>query len=338
MRDYQDKINRDGQPDSITATKFGAGEFDSLATENKTAVERAGLTLAPANGTGEDTTQLAQSLFINSVKSMSFQDSGAANAYVLTPVSGANGVLLPSDYAPMDGARVSFVPSNSNTGAATVNMGQTAGTLLGSKNLLSVSSAALSGGEIVGGVRTELVYSAAADGGSGAWILVPWAAATSDVGSIVAFAGTSAPADYVKANGALLNRASFPQLWEYANSSGNIAASDGAWVKGEFSPGNGSTTFRVPDYRGEFMRAWNDDASIDTGRAIGSAQADLFKLHRHPILGWASSGFDPDGGAAAVLADTNGTNLGNQTNTVRDEGGTETRPRNLAALFCIRYR
>lgn len=171
MRDYQDKNNRDGQPDSITATKFGAGEFDSLATENKTAVERAGLTLAPANGAGEDTTQLAQSLFIHSTKAASFQDSGAANAYVLTPVSGANGVLLPSDYAALDGASVSFTPGNANTGAVTINVGQTAGTLLGSKAALLPDGSAFSGGELGTVNRVSFTFSAAADGGSGAWLL-----------------------------------------------------------------------------------------------------------------------------------------------------------------------
>ena len=48
MRDYQTKSNVGGVPDSITITKLGAGEANSVLTENENAVKRAGLTLAPA--------------------------------------------------------------------------------------------------------------------------------------------------------------------------------------------------------------------------------------------------------------------------------------------------
>jgi len=171
MRDYQTKANQGGAPDSITSTKLGAGEANSVLTEAKTAVERSGLTVAPANGAGEDTTQLAQAIFINSVKASTFADSGSANAYQLTPVSGSSGVLLPGDYAALGGMRIYFVPSANNTGNTTINIGQTVGTLLGSKKALTQAGGQLPSGAMVASRLASFTYDASADSGTGAWIL-----------------------------------------------------------------------------------------------------------------------------------------------------------------------
>ena len=171
MRDYQTKANQGGAPDSITSTKLGAGEANSVLTEAKTAVERSGLTVAPANGAGEDTTQLAQAIFINSVKASTFADSGSANAYQLTPVSGSSGVLLPGDYAALGGMRIYFVPSANNTGNTTINIGQTVGTLLGSKKALTLAGGEIPSGALLASRLAAFTYDASADGGNGAWIL-----------------------------------------------------------------------------------------------------------------------------------------------------------------------
>lgn len=39
-----------------------------------------------------------------------------------------------------------------------------------------------------------------------------------------------------------------------------------------YGVGDGSTTFKLPDLRGEFIRGWDHDRGIDAGRAIGSNQ------------------------------------------------------------------
>ena len=171
MRDYQTKANQGGAPDSITSTKLGAGETNSFLTEAKTAVSRAGLTPADADGAGEDTTQLAQALFINAVKASSFLDSGSANAYQLTPVSGSAGVLLPGGYGALDGMRIYFVPSANNTGNTTINIGQTVGTLLGSKKALTLAGGEIPSGALLASRLTSFTYDASADSGTGAWIL-----------------------------------------------------------------------------------------------------------------------------------------------------------------------
>jgi hypothetical protein len=39
-----------------------------------------------------------------------------------------------------------------------------------------------------------------------------------------------------------------------------------------FGAGDGSTTFRLPDFRGEFIRGWDDTRGVDPGRQFGSVQ------------------------------------------------------------------
>jgi hypothetical protein len=149
MRDYQTKSNVGGGADSIVSTKFGAGEFNSIAQELENSVSRSGLTLANSAGTSEDLTQLSQSLFINGVAASSTQDNGAADAIVLTPLTGTSGFKLPPSYASLDGAQFNFFPAFANaTTTPTASIGQTTGTQLGAKTIVSESGGALVAGDI----------------------------------------------------------------------------------------------------------------------------------------------------------------------------------------------
>ena len=153
MRDFQTKTNVGGVPDSNTPEKYGGSEITSLRTEAKTAVSRTGQTLAPQDGTAEKTDQLAKALLINGVAGQSMIDGGSAGAYQLTPVTGANGLVIPDLYDHLAGATFEFVSANVNAGASTLDVGQTAGTLLGVKDLVLAGGVALSGGEMLGRVR-----------------------------------------------------------------------------------------------------------------------------------------------------------------------------------------
>lgn len=155
-------------------------------------------------------------------------------------------------------------------------------------------------------------------------------------GSIMPWPSTTVPTGWVKANGALLSRTTYASLWAFANASGNIAANDGAWVAGQFSPGDGSTTFRIPDLRGEFVRGWDDGRGIDSGRAIGTLQG-ASRVGGH--LGRSS------GQLASTVVDSDGSetysqNLGEIATT---QGGTVNhnrffiRPRNVAQLYIIKF-
>lgn len=160
---------------------------------------------------------------------------------------------------------------------------------------------------------------------------------SSRVGEIAIITANAAPTNAMKTNGALINRASYPLLWEYAEASGNIEVDDATWLankaangtNGKFSPGNGATTMRIPDLRGDFIRIASDGSSVDSARVVGSFQQDLIKEHDH------SSGF-----SAQVQAAAGGLNFwaGALSSNTGKAGGNETRPRNTAYIAVIYYK
>lgn len=167
------------------------------------------------------------------------------------------------------------------------------------------------------------------------------AAGTIDVpiGALIYVTGTVVPIGYVKANGQILSRAMYPGFWAWVQASGNVEASDAAWqsnltanggVNGRYSPGDGSTTFRVPSLGGSFIRSWQSDQTMDTGRAVGSYQADELKSHRHELKIFRNN---TNSGGYAEDANNSGTQY---TNYSEYEGGDETRPKNTALMACIK--
>lgn len=96
----------------------------------------------------------------------------------------------------------------------------------------------------------------------------------------------------------------------------------------------------TPDLRGVFVRGLDLGRGIDSGRTLGSYQADDFKSHTHT----------PGSGVKYFLGDNansnaNGwwSNLGGSYNWPSPRfsrtgatGGTETRPDNVALLYCMK--
>jgi phage-related tail fiber protein len=160
------------------------------------------------------------------------------------------------------------------------------------------------------------------NGSNSAWITVgvldPAGFSPSGIptGQVIYVAFSSAPTGYLKANGAAISRTTYSTLFTAIGTT--------------FGVGDGSTTFNVPDLRGEFMRGWDDSRGVDSGRAFGSAQADDFKSHTHlfsladPTLG------APLGGGRIQQQPANNA-------PTSATGGTETRPRNIALLACIKF-
>jgi microcystin-dependent protein len=160
-------------------------------------------------------------------------------------------------------------------------------------------------------------------------------------GTVQFYAADSAPAGYLKANGALINRTTYANLF--------------AAIGTTFGAGDGSTTFAVPDLRGEFARGWDDARGVDSGRAFGSAQAQDYKSHNHSINDPGHSHNSGVGGFFAVGSTGVSTNLQVSTTaasqgqfvsttgsnftgiTIQNNGGTETRPRNIALLAIIKF-
>lgn len=156
-------------------------------------------------------------------------------------------------------------------------------------------------------------------------------------GAVAMYLGQTAPSGWVKANGASLSRSTYARLWSAAQASGMIVA-EGAWAadKGKFSTGDGTTTFRVPDLRGEFLRMWDDGRGVDSGRGLGTFQEGTGIL--------ASTAPGTNSAAAAVLnADGTYTIAEQPTwNTAFSSSSAETatlnrvRPRNVSVLPIIK--
>lgn len=173
------------------------------------------------------------------------------------------------------------------------------------------------------------------------------------VGSIALFAGTAAPTGWLKCDGSVLNRSGstgYPDLWAFANSSNNIV-DETTWNAGRigsFSTGNGSTTFRIPDLRGEFVRALADGKAVDTGRVIGTAQAHGIAQHQHKYLDrtpessnsaapYQGSSYGAQGFAAGGPSFRHNYVLDTLVENPTPAWATDTRPRNIALLYCIKF-
>lgn len=137
-----------------------------------------------------------------------------------------------------------------------------------------------------------------------------------EVGTVAAFAANTPPAGWLECDGSSLVRTTYPDLF---------AAIGTLYGEGN-SPGS---TFNLPDLRGEFVRGWDNGRGIDTGRAFASFQLDEFKSHTH----YGIQSQNIRGG------DNGGVNSSNSTNSTPlfPAGGDETRPRNIAMLYCIKY-
>lgn len=170
-------------------------------------------------------------------------------------------------------------------------------------------------------------------------------------GAIISFTGVTPPAGWVLANGGPLLRATFPNLWAFAQASGNLAATNESKDVGQYGPGDGSTTFTTPNltlFNGLFIR------STLAGRGIGTGQGPAIQSHTHtgttsvagdhthpvsipasgslsaggwPVLGPQTSTLNFTTGSAGAHAHTFTTNA---------TGDTETRPVNVAYPFIIK--
>jgi phage-related tail fiber protein len=155
-------------------------------------------------------------------------------------------------------------------------------------------------------------------------------------GTLIFHCGNTAPAGFLKANGATISRSTYADLF--------------AALGTTFGAGNGSTTFNLPDLRGEFPRGWDDGRGVDSGRTFGGTQGDAIRnLTGQFALRGTNGGFDSfgstgqsilGGGQSSTFPSAFGSsgsqsvilNASNQVPTAN-----ENRPRNIALLACIKY-
>jgi hypothetical protein len=234
----------------------------------------------------------------------------ADNSAIQLNVTGNDGYILTED-------------STASTGVAWKNNINISGTITGSS--LNTDTGSITGGTITGtslstgiGSITGGTITGTSFSGNG---IVP-------VGAVFHFAASTAPTGYLKANGNTV-----------PNGVGTVQG-----VTADFSALYAilSTTYGVagqlPDLRGQFIRSWADDGTTyDAARPFGQTQADDFKSHTHTLDTRDSTA--NDGTGAGNNQEFAGWDGGSDRGAVdtQSRGGTETRPRNIALLACIKY-
>ena len=164
-------------------------------------------------------------------------------------------------------------------------------------------------------------------------------------GAIEFFAMSTAPTGWLKADGAVISIASYSALATtiYCGDGNNPTAAFGYKTSdaGGLTRDTAGTYLVLPDLRGEFIRGFDDARGVDSGRVFGSNQSSD-SLH---VDQFAVDITDSGNGTATIP--TNGTwstylltgELGSSgRRSLRMKmNNSETRPRNVAMLACIKY-
>lgn len=172
-------------------------------------------------------------------------------------------------------------------------------------------------------------------------------------GQIIYHAASTAPVGFLKANGALVSRTLYQALFSVIGTT--------------FGVGDGSTTFGLPDLRGEFLRVWDDGRGVDSARAFGTLQLATATLQK--MTDWTGTDSVLSSGSGigqAYSAPDSAVNSSNPPNPIFSGNGSPPstgnfndnlslsehqtngdssqvgkwityRPRNVALLACIKF-
>lgn len=115
-------------------------------------------------------------------------------------------------------------------------------------------------------------------------------------------------------------------------------------VNAPWGDGDNSTTFNLPELRGEFVRNWDNGRGVDSNRGFGVDQLDAFQGHYHNSQYRAYTPDINNGAQAPTGSTVVGANSVNVQAAITDgTNGTprtaaETRPRNNTLMAIIRYQ
>ena len=182
------------------------------------------------------------------------------------------------------------------------------------------------------------------------------------VATVFCRAASVVPSGYLECNGAEISRTTYSALF------GIIGVQYGA--------GNGSSTFNLPDLRGEFIRGFDNGRGIDSGRSMASTQGSQNLSHNHSYsnnsitvsganhahnirklelnnnngsvditlgsgqsynVGYSASDSGLVSAGNAVKNSGNLSMSGTVGITINNAGGTESRPRNVAMMYIIKF-
>jgi microcystin-dependent protein len=154
-------------------------------------------------------------------------------------------------------------------------------------------------------------------------------------GTVVAYMGATAPTGWLLCNGQPISRyAPYDKLYAVI---GNACGSPNA------------NEFNVPDFRGRFLRGWDNAIGRDpdrasrtamatlgnAGDAIGSVQTDAFKNHTHAFSDTYTNFSQTSASGGAGNTGATGTLV--QADTTLYAGGSETRPMNAYVNYIIKF-
>ena len=161
-------------------------------------------------------------------------------------------------------------------------------------------------------------------------------------GAIMPFAMNTAPSGWLAANGSAVSRTAYAALF--------------AAIGTTYGAGDGNSTFTLPDLRGYFVRGSGTNSDGVAAGTFGAKQADGVISHTHS----GTTGNDSPDHTHPISAVTGGNQFYNQggqytgtytsstggastrhqhaftTSSQSPAGDTETRPRNIAMLYCIK--
>jgi microcystin-dependent protein len=142
-------------------------------------------------------------------------------------------------------------------------------------------------------------------------------------GAVMSFAMNAAPTGWLACNGAAVSRSTYSALFSAVSTT--------------YGTGDGSTTFNLPDLRGYFVRGSGTNSDGTSAGTFGAKQADALKTHTHTVAnGKNVNTLEPAFGSSGFNQVWNGfttaTTSGPSTGT-----STETRPANIALLYCIKF-
>ena len=152
-------------------------------------------------------------------------------------------------------------------------------------------------------------------------------------GAVQAFAMNSAPSGWLAADGTAVSRSTYASLFSAIGTT--------------YGAGDGSTTFALPDLRGIFVRGSGSQtiSGITYNKTFAAKEGDALQGHYHEfnyssgIRGTSapSSNIDLINAApTGTLSDRVGALITNGTNGT-PRTASETRPANIALLYCIKF-
>ena len=158
-------------------------------------------------------------------------------------------------------------------------------------------------------------------------------------GSVFSYATTTPPTGYLECNGAAVSRSTYASLFSAISTTWGV--------------GDGSSTFNLPDLRGQFVRGWDNSAGVDSGRSFASSQTDQNKQHTHSVTdpghqhntSVTNSALFPATGAQNINFGGAGTypattfTMSDATTGISlvNQGGTEVRVKNYALMYVIKF-